>query len=216
MSVTAVPLQPTNNSTRLWLWLGLVLAVLLAFGLAWTGTRAQVAAKGTNEQFLAWNKGQPGVTTTATGVQIQELKAGDGPAIADGDGVILPITGKFRDGTVFQPAMTDQWLVNPQDRIPGYYEAVKLMRKGGKYRVFIPPAQGYGVAPQNPQMRKDAVLIFDMEVQEHLTAADIQKMREEQMRQQQMMMGGAPGAEDAEGEPKAGEPKAEAAPSKKK
>ena len=77
MSVTAVPLQPTNNSTRMWLWLSLILAVALAFGLAWMGTRAQVAAKGTNEQFLAWNKGQSGVVTTASGVQILELKAGD-------------------------------------------------------------------------------------------------------------------------------------------
>ena len=63
MSVTAVPLQPTNNSTRMWLWLGIILAVVLAFGLAWMGTRAQVAAKGTNEQFLN------GCTDT-TGIEI--------------------------------------------------------------------------------------------------------------------------------------------------
>ena len=66
MSVTAVPLKPVNSSTRLWLWLGILLAIALAFGVAWMGTRAAVAVKGTNEQYLAWNKSRSGVKTTST------------------------------------------------------------------------------------------------------------------------------------------------------
>lgn len=189
MSVTAVPLQPVKSSVKTWLWLGLLVAVIFGVGLAYTGTRAAVAAKGSNEEFLAWNKRQPGVVTTATGVQILEIKApiAGSPAVADGDGVILNIQGSFRDGTVFQPQGADQWLVNPQDRIPGYVEAVKTMRKGGKYRVWIPAAQGYGANPPSPQMRKDAVLIFDVEVQDHLTAAQINEMRQQQAAQQAAM-----------------------------
>ena len=74
MSVTAVPLQPVKRAYKVWLWIGVLAAIALALGLAWVGTRAAVAAKGTNEQFLAWNKGQPGVKTTASGLQYQVLK----------------------------------------------------------------------------------------------------------------------------------------------
>ncbi len=57
MSVTAVPLQPVKRSYKVWLWAGLVLAIAVAVALAWTGTRAPVAVKGDDTQFLAWNKG---------------------------------------------------------------------------------------------------------------------------------------------------------------
>ena len=189
MSVTAVPLQPVKSSVKTWLWLGLLIAVIVGVGLAYTGTRAAVALKGTDAEFLAWNKRQPGVITTASGVQILELQAPrpGAPTIVEKDGAILNIQGSLRDGTVFQPQMADQWLVNPGDRIPGYFEAVKLMRKGGKYRVWIPGAQGYGANPPGPQIPKDAMLIFDMEVQEHLTAAQIDELRQQQAAQQAAM-----------------------------
>ena len=104
MSVTAVPLQPVKRAYKVWLWIGVLLAIALAFGLAWLGTREQVAAKLPNEQFLAWHKGQTGIQTTSSGLQYQVLKAGEGPTANDQDGVSLQIHGTLRDGSEFQPA----------------------------------------------------------------------------------------------------------------
>ena len=63
MSVTAVPIPPVKTASKTWLWLGIIVAAAAAFGLAWMGTRQQVALKGTTDQYLAWHKGQPGVKT---------------------------------------------------------------------------------------------------------------------------------------------------------
>lgn len=210
-TVTAVPIPPVKSSVKIWLWVGVVLAIAAAFGLAWMGTREQAALHLPADQdakFLAWHKGQPGVKTTASGLQYMMLRAGKGDTAKDGDGVAVSFIGKFRDGTVFQPQSSTQMLVG-QGTIPGFGEALKLMNKGSKYRFWIPSDLAYGPNPQDPRMPKNAMLIFDIEVSELVTAAEIQQMRQQQMMQQQMMqqMQQQQGAKGAKG----GEP-AEAAP----
>ena len=194
MSVTAVPLQPVKRAYKAWLWIGVLLAVALAFGLAWLGTREQVAAKLPNDQFLAWHKGQTGIQTTPSGLQYQVLKAGEGPTANDQDGVSLQIRGTLRDGSEFQPAAPMRFQVG-QPMIPGFTEGVKLMNKGSKFRFWLPPKLGYGAEPgaQGPGAElADKVLIFDIEMSEVVPAAVIQQMMMQQMMQQQQQ-GGAPG-----------------------
>ena len=191
MSVTAVPLQPVKRAYKVWLWIGVLAAVLLASGLAWVGTRAQVVAKGSNEQFLAWNKNQAGVHTTASGLQYQVLKAGAGATPADQDGVSLTIRGNLRDGSEFQPTAPMRFQVG-QPMIPGFTEGVKLMRKGAHYRFWLPPSLGYGAeagAQGQGSELADKVLIFDVQMSDLVPAAVIQ-----QMMMQQMMQQGGPGA----------------------
>jgi hypothetical protein len=217
MSVTAVPLQPVKSSYKMWLWFGLVLAVALAFALAWWGTgesRAKHLPVDQDAKFLAWHKTQPGVTTTASGLQYTLLKPGMGPTAKDGDGVLLSTEGRFRDGTIFQNKFADQLLVgdaNPQfKRIPGYAEGVKLMNKGSVYRFWIPANLAYGENPPDPRMRKNAMMIFDIEMTEHLSAEEIKELQEQQMRQMLQQQQAAPpeGGEGAEGS--GGAPKGEA------
>jgi hypothetical protein len=218
MSVTAVSLQPVKSSVKVWLWIGVIAAILGAFGLAWVGTRPVVAQHLPADQdakFLEWHKSQPGVKTTASGLQYMLIRSGKGDTAKDGDGVILSIEGRYRDGTVFQPKSSDQWLVGQRDpqsgkltRIEGYGEAVKLMNKGSAYRFWIPTNLAYGETPPDPRVRKNAALVFDIEVVEQIGAAEIKAMQEQQAMQQQMMQqmqqqqGAAP-----EGAPKAGEPR---------
>ena len=191
MSVTAVPLQPVKRSYKTWLWAGLVLAIVVAVALAWTGTRAVVAAKGTDAQFLAWNKSQLGVQTTASGLQYQVLKEGSGPKAQDGDGVSVWTVGTERDGTVFQPAGPIRLPVG--GAIPGFDEALKMMSKGSKLRIWIPSNLAYEKAgPQHPLYGK--MLKFDIELQEIVPAAVMQQMMMQQMMQQQGQGGaGGPG-----------------------
>ncbi len=204
MSVTAVPLQPVKRAYKVWLWIGVLLAIALAFGLAWLGTREQVAAKLPNDQFLAWHKGQTGIQTTSSGLQYQVLKAGTGPTANDQDGVSLQIHGTLRDGSEFQPAAPMRFQVG-QPMIPGFTEGVKLMNKGSKFRFWLPPKLGYGAEPgaQGPGAElADKVLIFDVEMSEVVPAAVIQQMMMQQMMQQQQR-GGAPGGppQGADGPP---------------
>ena len=212
MSVTAVPLKPVNSSTRLWLWLGILVAVALAFGLAWMGTRAAVAVKGTNEQYLAWNKGQPGVKVTASGLQYKVIEAGEGPTAQDGDVATVQIEGHLRDGTVFQEKAGGPFQVQAGGAIPGFVEAMKLMPKGAKYRVWLPSNLAYDAVPAEAGEHplKGKILIFDIEMTGLMTAAEVQmrQMQQQQMMQQQMGEGAGNEAAPAEGAPKAETPPA--------
>ncbi|RYG85425.1 MAG: FKBP-type peptidylprolyl isomerase [Alphaproteobacteria bacterium] len=202
-SVTAVPLQPVKRSHKVWLWLGVLAAIALAVALAWCGTRAAVAAKGTDAQFLAWNKSQVGVKTTASGLQYQVLKTGQGPNAVEGDGVSLWTVGTKRDGTVFQPAGPIQLPVG--GAIPGFDEALKMMNKGAKLRIWIPANIAYEKAgPQHPLYGQ--MLKFDIEVNEIIPAATLQQMMMQQMMQQQQQGGGAPGGPGGPAGPPQGAP----------
>jgi FKBP-type peptidyl-prolyl cis-trans isomerase FkpA len=186
MSVTAVPVKPASSNSRMWMWLGVVLALALALGLAWMGTRAAVAAKGDNKAFLAWNKGQPGVKTTASGLQYQIIEAGEGPTAQEGDVVTVQIEGHLRDGKVFQEKAGGPFQVQEGGAIKGFVEALRLMRKGSKYRVWIPSNLAYDDLPPGvgEHPLKGKLLIFDIEVTDLKTAKEVQML---QMQQQQMM-----------------------------
>jgi len=207
MSVTAVPVTPPSSSTRLWLWLGLVIAIVAAFGLAWMGTRAEVAAKGTNEQFLAWNKTQSGVKTTASGLQYQVLVAGDGPTAQEGDVANVQIEGHLRDGSVFQEKAGGPFQVQEGGAIKGFVEALRLMKKGSKYRVWLPSNLAYDDVPPGAGEHplKGKVLIFDIEVTGLMTAAEVQmrQMQQQQMMQQQLEASNATDGNAAEPEAEA-------------
>lgn len=207
MSVTAVPLQPLNRAYKIWLWIGVLVAVALAFGLAWAGTRGAVAAKGTTEEYLAWNAGRPGVQVTGSGLQYQVLTPGEGPTAQDGDLATASLEGRLRDGTVFQPKAGGQIPVG-QGMIAGFTEALKLMRKGSRYRVWLPPKLGYGGEPGGGEHPlADKVLIFDIEMTELVPAEQFRQMQMQQMQQmmqQQMQGGGQPGGQGAP--PPAGTP----------
>ncbi|MBC9030922.1 FKBP-type peptidyl-prolyl cis-trans isomerase [Sphingomonas sp. JC676] len=198
MSVTAVPLQPVKRAYKVWLWIGVLAAIALAFGLAWVGTRSAVAAKLPNDQFLAWHKGQSGIQTTASGLQYQVIKPGSGPTAAEQDGVSLKIHGILRDGSDFQEAAPMRFQVG-QPMIPGFTEGVKLMKKGAKYRFWLPPNLGYGAEPGGQHELADKVLIFDVEMQDLVPAAVIQQMMMQQMMQQGGGQGGPQGGPPAGG-----------------
>jgi FKBP-type peptidyl-prolyl cis-trans isomerase FkpA len=199
MSVTAVPLQPVKRAYKVWLWTGVLAAIALAFGLAWVGTRTAVVTHMTSEQFLAWNKTRSDVHTTASGLQYEVLKKGEGATAAEGDGVEVKTVGTKRDGTVFQPEGPIRLQVG--GAIPGFDEALKLMNKGAKYRIWVPSSLGYDKAgPEHPLYGQ--LLIFDIELDNIVPAAVIQQMMMQQMMQQQQQGGPPPGAEG--GPPPAG------------
>jgi FKBP-type peptidyl-prolyl cis-trans isomerase len=128
--------------------------------------------KGDGEKFLAENAKKPGVKTTASGLQYEVVKEGDGPSPTATDRVKVHYTGTLVDGKKFdssvdrgQPAEFGVGEV-----IKGWTEGLQLMKKGAKYRFVIPSALGYG-EKGNRMIPGNSVLVFDVELIDILPAA---------------------------------------------
>lgn len=181
-SVTAVPLRPTRRRVLVSLWAGIGLAVAAAGGLAWATTSAPVAQAGTPEQFLAWNARQPGVVTTESGLQYRAIEPGEGATPTMSDVVLVNYTGTLRDGSQFDQGERAPFPL--AQVVPGFAEGMTKMPKGSKYRIWLPPALGYGEQSPGPEIPANSVLIFDVEMIDFIPAAVLQQMQG---------MGGMPG-----------------------
>ncbi|MEG3179087.1 FKBP-type peptidyl-prolyl cis-trans isomerase [Sphingomonas sp. LT1P40] len=198
-TVTAVPIPLTKRSYLAWIWVGIVVAIAAAVALAWFGTAKVVAEKGDAASYLAWNKGQSGVTETASGLQIQTIKEGQGASPTDADVALVMYKGTLRDGTVFDASQQPTPLP-VAGMIPGFTEALKLMKKGGEYRIWIKPELGYGAEARRDQQGREVIpanslLVFNVSLLEFLPQSVYQQMM------QQQQMGGAPGGPPPGGAP---------------
>ena len=172
-SATQVPLRPLKRGSLAKLWLGILLLIGAALLLAAAGA------------------GQTG------GVRVKTLAPGSGPTITADDGVLIEYEGKLDDGTVFDA--NEQAPMQVSQVVPGFSQALTRMQKGGKYKITIPPALGYGDRAAGP-IPAGSTLHFDIELIDFRTEAEVRAMQ--QMMQQQQMMQGAPGgAPDAPGAP---------------
>ena len=119
------------------------------------------------EAFLAENGKRVEVKTTPSGLQYEVLTEGDGPRPEANDQVEVHYTGKLIDGTVFDSSV-DRGMpatFGVTQVIPGWVEALQLMKAGSKWRLFIPSNLAYGPngAPGSP-IGQNATLIFDVEL----------------------------------------------------
>jgi FKBP-type peptidyl-prolyl cis-trans isomerase len=163
MSVTAVPIRPIRKGSLVKLWLGLGALCLIAAGVAWAGTSSQRAADPAT--FFADNARRGNVRTTASGLQIETKREGTGISPGPNDMVLVEYEGRLLDGTVFDASARHGGPAPfpVSGVIPGWTEALQLMKKGGSYRVWIPSELGYGPTgtPGGP-IPPDAVLDFDV------------------------------------------------------
>lgn len=118
------------------------------------------------DAFMAKNKKKKGVITTASGLQYIVEKEGTGKTPTISDVTSINYRGTLLDGTEFdssykrgKPASFPVGGI-----IPGWQEALQLMKVGGKYRVFIPPSLAYGDRGAGPQIGPNATLTFDIEL----------------------------------------------------
>ncbi len=128
------------------------------------------AARAEGEAFLAENKKQPGVVTTASGLQYTVLQEGTGRQPKASDTVRCHYEGRLLDGTVFDSSYrrgvpADFGL---RQVISGWTEGVQLMKEGAKFRFFIPYQLAYGTQGAGNSIPPYAALIFDVELLEVL------------------------------------------------
>ncbi|WP_375420270.1 FKBP-type peptidyl-prolyl cis-trans isomerase [uncultured Sphingomonas sp.] len=182
-TVTAVPLQPVKRSYIVYLWIGIALACIAAFALARQG-----------DDFMARNARARGVVTTPSGLQYKVIAPGKPGAAkpTDADIALINYEGKLLNGTTFDKSQQPTPMP-VAGVVPGFSEALKLMPKGAKYRVWIKPSLGYGAETKGP-IPGNSTLAFDIELVDFLPEAVVRQMQQQQqMMGQGGMPGGAPG-----------------------
>ncbi len=98
--------------------------------------------------FLAQNAAEKGVGTTPTGLQYFILRSGPDTGLRprNGDTVTFDYEGKLTTGVTFDSSYERGTPLSGkvEDFVPGFTEALKLMRPGDEWIVWIPPELGYG------------------------------------------------------------------------
>jgi FKBP-type peptidyl-prolyl cis-trans isomerase FklB len=123
------------------------------------------ANKTAGEKFLATNKSKAGVITTASGLQYEVIKKGNGPLPTDTSRVKVHYHGTLIDGTTFDSSIDrgEPAVFGVNQVIKGWTEALKLMPVGSKYKLYIPQELAYGGQDQGA-IKPFSVLIFDVEL----------------------------------------------------
>lgn len=117
-----------------------------------------------NQRYLEENKAKKGVITRPSGLQFRILQNGFGKRPQPTDTVKVYYTGRLINGTIFDgtsPGLPASFKLNSV--IPGWIEALQLMREGDHWALAIPPQLGYGVRSQgNGLIPPNQVLLFDI------------------------------------------------------
>lgn len=119
-----------------------------------------------SKAFLAENKEKEGVVTLESGLQYKVLKEGTGPLPQATDKVKTHYVGTLIDGTEFDSSVKrgEPIIFSVTGVIPGWTEALQLMKVGAKWKLFIPPELGYGENGAGNRIGPNAALIFEVEL----------------------------------------------------
>lgn len=115
------------------------------------------------QAYLTENAKRPEVTTTASGLQYEVLKAAEGEKPGPTDQVTVYYTGRLIDGSVFDSNQGgDPITFGLNQVIAGWTEGLQLMPVGSTYRLFIPSELAYGSRGASGVIGPDETLIFDV------------------------------------------------------
>ena len=106
--------------------------------------------------------------TTPSGLIIEDVTVGQGAAAAAGQKVTVHYTGWLTNGTKFDSSKDrNDPFVFPLGGgrvIKGWDEGVQGMKVGGKRKLTIPPALGYGARGAGSVIPPNATLVFEVEL----------------------------------------------------
>lgn len=123
------------------------------------------ANKKEGEAFLAANSKKPGVVTTPSGLQYKVIKDGTGSSPKPSDVATVHYEGRLLNGQVFDSSYKkgEPAQFQPVQVIPGWKEALPMMKTGAQWELYIPSALAYG--PRGtPTIPPNSTLIFKVEL----------------------------------------------------
>jgi FKBP-type peptidyl-prolyl cis-trans isomerase len=138
-------------------------ALLCAATLASAAPKYDLSAA-SNQKFLADNLARPGVIKTPDGLQYRVLKAGHGQSPQyGGDQVTVTYKGWMINGKVFDQTKPGETATFPAGQlIPGWVEALSMMKEGDSWELVIPSDLAYGERGAGADIPPNQTLVFDM------------------------------------------------------
>jgi FKBP-type peptidyl-prolyl cis-trans isomerase len=117
-----------------------------------------------NKKYLADNAAKPGVFKTPDGLQYRIIKSGAGKTPQRGDDMVtVKYKGWMINGKVFDQTKDGQTATFPAGNlIPGWVEALSMMKEGDEWELVIPSDLGYGPEGAGTDIPGGQTLVFDM------------------------------------------------------
>ncbi|MEO1450814.1 MAG: FKBP-type peptidyl-prolyl cis-trans isomerase [Bacteroidota bacterium] len=119
------------------------------------------------QKFLEENRNSEGVVELPSGLQYRVITAAnEGQAPSPEATVQVNYISRLIDGSVYD---SSERLGGPAEFqvnrvIPGWTEALTLMKPGAKWELFIPAELAYGRQGRSPSVPPNAALIFELEL----------------------------------------------------
>ena len=181
--ITRVPLKPIEKGSLTKLWLGVLIALFLGAGIAWASLPKTLSI-----ETLVAGEGQTPQEGDLAFVKYTGTLADTGEEFDKWRPENLPIPGIFPEGSAFPVA--------EGATVPGFYQSMKTMQKGGKYKVYIPSDMAYGAEPPpGGDIPANADLIFEIEMVDFLTQEEVQQkvaIMQQAVQAQSALQGGPP------------------------
>jgi FKBP-type peptidyl-prolyl cis-trans isomerase FklB len=122
--------------------------------------------KADGEKFLAENAKKEGVKALPSGLQYKEIAPGTGKSPKSTDTVTTHYKGTLIDGTEFDSSYKrgEPATFPVSGVIPGWAEALQLMKEGAKWQLFVPSDLAYGEQGAGREIGPNTTLIFEVEL----------------------------------------------------
>ncbi|HEV8062812.1 MAG TPA: FKBP-type peptidyl-prolyl cis-trans isomerase [Gemmataceae bacterium] len=141
------------------------LALLLLPGCGAGGGNGTITPDDVSKTF---GSGDPKITTLPSGLMYQDVKEGTGAEAETGKSIHVHYTGYFVDGAKFDSSLKRgtpfQVRLGAGQVIRGWELGIVGMKEGGKRKLLIPSALGYGPRGSGASIPPNTNLVFDIEL----------------------------------------------------
>ncbi len=116
--------------------------------------------------LLNQNAEMAGVEVEPDGVQMQVLSPGNGRVVGNAKMLTVKnLSVSLADGTLVKCSQVDQTeKINVSDALPALVDAMRGLKVGGKYKIWLPPDKAYGLTGKSPVIGPNQAIEFEFEL----------------------------------------------------